>query len=131
MTELRCNINAVAYTDAVCTYLSIAIGRVSDRWQCQFHIGGENSRRENPEGVFARQAYPYDVGTLLKEIHFLCQRKIGWLRVEWVAKAVENLPISSEHWSEVHQANATTTLHSNDGPVIITDPPYYDNIRLR
>ena len=27
-----------------------------------------------------------------------------------------------------HQANATNTIHAQSGPVIVTDPPYYDNI---
>ena len=28
----------------------------------------------------------------------------------------------------VHQADASTTIHATDGPIIVTDPPYYDNI---
>ena len=48
-------------------------------------------------------------------------------QVEWVAKAVENLPISGNE-GEVYQADATTTIHATDRPLIVTDPPYYDNI---
>ena len=28
----------------------------------------------------------------------------------------------------MHQADASTTIHAQGGPVIVTDPPYYDNI---
>ena len=30
---------------------------------------------------------------------------------------------------EVYQADAATTHHATDNPVIVTDPPYYDNIQ--
>ena len=48
-------------------------------------------------------------------------------QVEWIAKVIENLPPSG-NIGEVYQANACTTPHAQDMPVIITDPPYYDNI---
>ena len=35
---------------------------------------------------------------------------------------------SSANCGEVYQVNATTTTHAADSPIIITDPPYYDNI---
>ena len=51
----------------------------------------------------------------------------NWLaQVEWVAKAVERLPAANN--AETHQADASTTIHADKGPVILTDPPYYDNI---
>ena len=48
-------------------------------------------------------------------------------QVEWVAKVIENLP-SSANRGEVYQADAAGITHATDGPVIVTDPPYYDNI---
>ena len=48
-------------------------------------------------------------------------------QIVWIAKAVEHLPISGNA-GEVHQADATTTIHATDRPLIVTDPPYYDNI---
>ena len=52
----------------------------------------------------------------------------NWVsQVEWVAEAVEHLPALVND-GEVHQANAATTIYAYDKPVIITDPPYYDNI---
>ena len=52
----------------------------------------------------------------------------NWLgQVNWVAEAVDALPATGNN-GETHQANATTTIHADKGPVIVTDPPYYDNI---
>ena len=48
-------------------------------------------------------------------------------QTDWIAEVIENLPISA-NCGEVYQVNATTTTHAADSPIIITDPPYYDNI---
>ena len=32
------------------------------------------------------------------------------------------------NFGEAHQADASTTIHASNGPVIVTDPPYYANI---
>ena len=48
-------------------------------------------------------------------------------QIEWVAETVEHLP-ADVNGGEAHQADASTTIHAKDGPVIVTDPPYYDNI---
>ena len=47
--------------------------------------------------------------------------------IEWIAKVVERLPMSTNA-GEAHQADASTTIYAESGPVIVTDPPYYDNI---
>ena len=57
-----------------------------------------------------------------------CAATQNWqAQVEWVAKAVSNLS-ANVNQGEVHQADASTTIHADSGPVIVTDPPYYDNI---
>ena len=48
-------------------------------------------------------------------------------QVDWVAKVIENLP-GSANAGEVYQADAATMMHATDGPIILTDPPYYKNI---
>lgn len=112
------------YTDAVCTYLSLAIGRATDanssfaRW---------HNSRETIEGVFSRQAIPmlWD----FPEANPFSTSIQNWIaHVEWIAKVVENLPASVNR-GEVHQADATTTTYAADNPLIVTDPPYYDNIQ--
>ena len=62
------------------------------------------------------------------EANPFCTSTQNWLaQVEWVAKAVEALP-ADVNQGEAHQADASTTIHADKGPVIVTDPPYYDNI---
>ena len=52
----------------------------------------------------------------------------NWMaQIEWIAKAVETLPRDLNAGVAL-QANAATTIHVETGPVIVTDPPYYDNI---
>ena len=57
-----------------------------------------------------------------------CASTQNWMNhVDWVAQAVASLP-SEAIAGEVYQADASTTIHVQNGPVIVTDPPYYDNI---
>ena len=112
------------YTDAVCTYLSLAIGRATDG-NSSFTFWRNSG--ENIEGVFARQTIPmlWD----FPEANPFSTSTQNWMsQIEWVTKAVGNLPISTGDGREVYQADATTTLQANGVSVIITDPPYYDNI---
>ena len=112
------------YTDAVCTYLSLAISRATDG-NSSFTFWRNSG--ENIEGVFARQTIPmlWD----FPEANPFSTSTQNWMsQIEWVTKAVGNLPISTGDGREVYQADATTTLQANGVSVIITDPPYYDNI---
>ena len=111
------------YADAVCTYLALVLGRTADsgsscaRWQ----NGGEFIT-----GVFARQA----IGIVwdFAEANIFSASTQNWMgQIEWVAEVVERLPIDT-NGGAVHQADASTTIHAKDGPIIVTDPPYYDNI---
>ena len=57
-----------------------------------------------------------------------CNSSGNWSgQVEWIAKVIESLPVDV-NLGEVHQADASTTVHTESRPVIVTDPPYYDNI---
>lgn len=57
-----------------------------------------------------------------------CNSSGNWLgQIEWVTKVLECLPIDV-NTGEAHQADASTTIHAENCPVIVTDPPYYDNI---
>ena len=111
------------YADAVCTYLALAIGREADmcssfdRWH---NSGGFVT------GVFGRQAIPmiWDFA----ESNPFSNSTGNWMaHIEWIAKVVERLP-ADVNGGAVHQADASTTIHAQAGPVIVTDPPYYDNI---
>ena len=111
------------YADAVCTYLALVLGRTADsgsscaRWQ----NGGEFVT-----GVFARQA----IGIVwdFAEANIFSASTQNWMgQIEWVAEVVERLPIDTNS-GKAYQADASTTIHAKGGPVIVTDPPYYDNI---
>ncbi len=111
------------YAGAVCTYLALAIGRLTEsgcsytRW-----LNSLNAIT----GVFARHAISmvWDFA----EGNRFCNSSGNWLgQIEWVTKVLECLPIDV-NTGEAHQADASTTIHAENCPVIVTDPPYYDNI---
>ena len=111
------------YADAICTYLALAIGRTTET-SCKAAWWENSSPYLAP--VFTRQAIqmtwnfaegnPFSISTQ------------NWLaQIEWITKVIENLPSSTNN-GDVYQADATTTPPATDAPVIVTDPPYYDNI---
>ena len=111
------------YANIVLTYLAFAIDRASD-------IGNSFCRWRNPSesiaGIFGRQAISmvWDFA----ECNTFSNSAGNWTAYpEWIAKAVERLPLDVNS-GEAHQADAATTIHAESGPVIVTDPPYYDNI---
>ena len=111
------------YANIVLTYLAFAIDRTSD-------IGNSFCRWRNPSesiaGIFGRQAISmvWDFA----ECNTFSNSAGNWTAyAEWIAKAVERLPLDVNP-GEAHQADAATTIHAESGPVIVTDPPYYDNI---
>ncbi len=111
------------YADAVCTYLALAIGREADMCSSfdRWHTSGEKVT-----GVFGRQAIPmiWDFA----ESNPFSDSTGNWMaHIKWIAKVIERLPADAKN-GVVHQADASTTIHAQDGPVIVTDPPYYDNI---
>ena len=113
----------VEYANAVCTYLVLTVGRSVH--SCSSFARWQNSG-DKVAGVFARQAIPmiWDFA----ETNMFCASTQNWMaQVEWIAKTLERLPRNMNS-GEVHQADAATTIHADCGPVIVTDPPYYDNI---
>ena len=111
------------YSDAVLTYVAFAISKSTNACSSfsRWHNAGDKV-----SGVFARQALPmlWDFA----ESNPFCDATQNWMaQIEWVAEVVERLP-SPVNRGESHQANAATTIHSEQGPVIVSDPPYYDNI---
>ncbi len=112
-----------AYADAVCTYLALIVGRTAESnnsftwWQ----NGGDKVAP-----VFARQG----IGMVwdFAEVNIFSTSTQNWMgQIEWVVKVVERLPADANSGA-VYQADASTTIHLQDGPVIVTDPPYYGNI---
>ncbi len=76
--------------------------------------------------VFARQAIPM-IWDFTESNPFSNQTGNWVAHIEWIAKTVERLPPDAPVGKAL-QADASTTIHAESGPVIVTDPPYYDNI---
>ena len=111
------------YADAVSTYLALAVGRESD--MCSRYDRWDISRN-NVTGVFGRQAIPmiWDFA----ESNPFSNSTGNWMaHIQWITKVVERSPTQT-NLGKVHQANAAVGTHFNDCSIIVTDPPYYDNI---
>ena len=112
-----------SYADAVATYLAFAIDKTADsgcgfaRWQNSGNFVA---------GVFSRQrvAMIWDFA----EANPFSESTQNWMaQIDWIARAVQALPESGNPGTAI-QADAATNIHGQGGPVIVTDPPYYDNI---
>lgn len=111
------------YADAICTYLALVVGRISTS-SCSF-AWWQNSG-DFVAQIFTRQAIP--IVWDFAEVNPFSNSTQNWMgQIEWVAKVIERLPADANSGA-AYQADASTTIHAQDGPVIVTDPPYYDNI---
>ena len=111
------------YADAICTYLALIVDK-SANGNSSFATWDKQTQKI--PGVFGRQGIPmvWDFA----EANPFSMSTQSWIgHVELVAKSVEHTPpYLVDGWA--HQADASTTIHAQDGPIIVTDPPYYDNI---
>ena len=111
------------YADTVATYLSIASGKYADYCSnfCSWILSSENVSH-----VFTGQG----IGMMwdYAEANPFSNLAQNWLAgAERVAKSVERLS-AGVNIGLAHQADASTTIHANNGPIIVTDPPYYGSI---
>jgi putative DNA methylase len=110
-----------SYADALQTYLSFVIDKCSDYWStiCGWHVSGEKMRN-----TFNRQAIPMTWDWA--EANPFCTASGNWLAmVEWVAKAIEGLPLGIPGKSFQDDAQSQRLSLQR---LVSTDPPYYDNI---
>ena len=111
------------YADTVCTYLALTVGRMAD--MCSSFSRWHNSG-DFVTGVFARQAI--SIIWDFAEGNPFSRSTGNWMaHIEWIAKVVERIS-ANVNPGYVHQADASTTIYADEGPIIVTDPPYYDNI---
>ena len=109
------------YADVICTYLAFAVGRMVET-NCSFAWWQDPRVRT----VFTSQAI--QMTWAFAEANPFSTSTQNWMsQVGFVAEAIENLPVSTND-GKVYQADAATTMHAADGPIIVTDPPYYKNI---
>ena len=111
------------YANAIQTYLALAVGRLSNG---NSSFGVWHAIRENIEGPFGRQAIPM-VWDFPEANPFSNSSKNWTGMLEGVIKTLQRLPADVNAGKSI-QADATTTIFADSGPVIVTDPPYYDNI---
>ena len=113
---------AVAYADAVETYLAFVVDKCADYWSnvCTWHSSVEAIRSTF---ILPVMSMSWDFA----ETNPFSSSTGNWMAmVNWVAKAVEHLPAVGE--SEVSQKDSRTRVRDVSFPLISTDPPYYDNI---
>ncbi len=110
----------IEYVDAIYTCLALAIGRIAET-NCRASWWQNINPYLAP--VFTRQALP--MTWKFAEANPFSE---NWMKqVQLVAKVIEKLPVSANS-GEVYQTDAAVTIHAADNPIIVTDPPYYDNI---
>jgi putative DNA methylase len=111
---------AVAYADAVATYLALAVSRLADY---SSSICTWNSARDGMRNVFARQAIP--MAWDYAEANPFSSSTGSFLgQVDWVSRAVDHAPSAPSG----HAAQKPAQSRDYRDVVVSTDPPYYDNI---
>jgi len=113
---------AIAYADAVATYLGLAVSRTTD-YASALASWSSHPKNEVIVHVFGRQAIPMvwdfaESNPLLSGNGSLLSMTVA------IGRALENLPARGA--VEVRQLDATEAPER--GQLISTDPPYYDNI---
>jgi len=113
---------AIAYADAVATYLAFAVDKAADYWSnlCSWHSSGEKMRN-----TFGRQALPM-VWDYAECCPFSSSTGNWMACINWVWKVIAVL--NPGPLGKVGQLDATTAISNVGTFVIATDPPYYDNI---
>ena len=111
------------YANTILTYLALVLNKAVVAWS---QFGVWHKGYEKIEKVFGRQAIPmvWDY----PEANPFSDRMQSWMaQVEHVSKVVEKLPVNANP-GFAHQSDAATTIHASNGPIIVTDPPYYNSI---
>ena len=114
---------AKAYGEAVGVYLAFVVDKLTDYHSsiCSWNSPGEKLRN-----TFGRQAIPmvWDFA----ECNFFSDSSGSYNNmIDWVYRAIYNLPKTSTQKSLVKQFDAQSDCELRD-IMISTDPPYYDNI---
>jgi len=109
---------ANAYSDAVATYLAMAVDRLADRNStiCSWDV-----TRDSTRNTFARQAIPmvWDFA----EANPLSESTGNFYgAIAWVAEVVEASSCNAP--GKAQQCDATTSIDKIAHPLISTDPPY-------
>ena len=111
------------YADAISTYLALSIGKTTQG--CSSYAWWMPTG-EKIAGVFGRQVIPmiWDYA----EVNPFSDSSQNWMgHITWISKVLDRLPADVNHGMS-RQMDASVAIRSGDDSVIVTDPPYYDNI---
>ena len=124
ITNAEVETRAIAYADAVATYLGLAVSKSADYWS-NLCLWRSDPKNQGIGHVFARHALQmvWDFA----EANVFSESSGNWKNnVEWVAKVVAGL--GGDASGRAMQRDATTPFPEPEKVVVSTDPPYYDNI---
>lgn len=112
----------VEYANAVSTYLSLVLDKCVDYWSsvCSWQSG-----RDTMRNTFARQAISM-VWDFAEANPFSESTGNFQGTVDRIADVVRNMPCNIP--GQAVQRDAMATVNGVTGPLISTDPPYYDNV---
>lgn len=114
-----------AFADAVATYLAFAVNHLV---RYSTLLNPWNTTNQNVAQLFGRQAlqmtWDFAEANILEGALTIATAS------EWVASAVEKLPIPHEMQkpSSIRQLNSVECASPTSAPVVVTDPPYYNYI---
>ena len=112
-----------AYAEAVATYLAIAVDRLADRGCALSTWDGSAD--------LVRTAIPRQALAMtwdFAETNFFSNSTGNWRgAINWVSKVLTHLP-QVPTAGESRQQDASAMLGVPDRTMVVTDPPYYDNI---
>lgn len=110
-----------SYADAVATYLGLGIGRLANRCssQCFWDAGGEKVQQ-----VFARNALPM-IWVYAEANPFSDSSGNFAGQITYLAEALARVPARGS--AVVQQLDAAAPIE-RPAAVVVTDPPYYDNV---
>ena len=107
----------------IATYIGLAIGRTVN--------SGCNFAKWQNLGDFVAQIFTLNAIPMIwdfAEANAFSNSTQNWMaQIEWVTKSIQMLPTDANS-PDVYQADASAMQQAYDGPIIVTDPPYYDNI---
>lgn len=112
---------AQAYAEAIILYITFALSKGLDYWSstCIWH-----NKNQQISHTFGRQAIPMTWDFV--EANPFSNSSGNWMGfIDWVANAVENLPLNGSGEITLQDAKE---VDYNENTIISTDPPYYDNI---
>lgn len=114
---------AIAYADAVATYLGFAISRLAD-YGSTMSTWMPDPKNEGIRNTFARQAIPM-IWDFAEANPLSSSSGNFWFMLRGIARTVDGLAASAKP-GIARQGDAASTTRND--LLLSTDPPYYDNI---